>query len=292
MSNKAIDDDEVLLDFTSMEDSINSLGDDKEVKTKLFLEEDIENTTEFSIEIKDDKVDHLECQAVQYPPRSSTMNKKLCEAVIKDVECQHTKKGLVCNYAHSVKELVPDTCKHGKNCYRVTFTERYGFENKGYILCRLIHEGESFDNYIWRIGYEKYDNIHIPKFNPTTKSSLSATSPSGSTSSLERKRCREEPKSLSRPMKKSKYLPKKDLKKEYPEVKRDKKDTYNSKDNYNPVKKPIQNSAKKLVSSESYSNPTTVTLTVPASHYKEAIIIALEKGINHVRIRIEDENEI
>lgn len=204
--------EELLLDFTDMEDSLNNIDSNKnidEIRTELFTTEDKnadeERTTKPALTKE---------RVINNQPMARSMNKKLCEAVMRDVECQYTKKGMVCNYAHSIDELSPDTCNHGKGCYRITFSERHGYDNKGRILCRLKHEGETFENYIWRIGYEKYDKIYIPKVDANkkviTSSPVAATSPS-STSSSERKRSCEEPRSSNRPYKKSKYLPKKDL---------------------------------------------------------------------------------
>jgi hypothetical protein len=302
MEKKAIDDDEVILDFASIEESLHSLSDVGEVKTELFSTEDVSEPSKGEIKIEDREWGEEwgeECEDDR-PSRSTTLNKKLCECVIRDIECQHTKKGLVCNYAHSIEELVPDVCKHGKECYRITFSERYGFENKGRILCRLIHDKENFDNYIWRIGYDKFENINIPKFNPKNSTSSAPIGSPCSTSS-ERKRGREEQKSSSRPLKKSKYLPKKDGKKEngvklngvkLNGVKLDKKESYN------PAKKAPYTSRSSTFKSGGASDsssvdlkPKRVTLTVPASHYREAISIALEKGIDNVRIRIQEDDE-
>lgn len=103
-----------------------------------------------------------------------SVNKKLCDCVLGIKSCSYTEKKQRCSYAHSVDELNPDQCRYGDSCYRVRCTSSVDnggtedghlfYVNRGQILCRLQHPGESFDNYLERLDYKRFEHVKIAKF--------------------------------------------------------------------------------------------------------------------------------
>lgn len=93
----------------------------------------------------------------------NAMNKKLCNSVITGEKCLQTEKGKLCTFAHDVNELRPDSCNFGSECYRVIKINDNEFKTKNEIVCRLLHDKESMESYIKRVGYDKFAHSRKPK---------------------------------------------------------------------------------------------------------------------------------
>ena len=61
------------------------------------------------------------------------------------------KRGVECNYAHSINELAVSACFYDKNCKLVIFTKN-GCENRKDKNCKFKHSTETLDSYFARIG--------------------------------------------------------------------------------------------------------------------------------------------
>ncbi len=124
---------------------------------------------------KDIEVVEIKEEDVKHDKSAAALNKKLCDCVTSNKRCTFTDRGKFCSFAHKVDELRPDICDFGLDCYRINYnshgTPGFEFDNKSNKpLCRLIHTkkfdsdpSETFDNYIWRLGYHKFKGVHVPK---------------------------------------------------------------------------------------------------------------------------------
>ena len=100
---------------------------------------------------------------------------KMCMSVTKGVPCRH---GDRCRFAHSQEELQIAKCFFGCNCRFVRQTNQGWWVNAGGDKkCTFIHEGESKENYVKRVGIPTGSQDSTPLATPlaTPKSTPMAT---------------------------------------------------------------------------------------------------------------------
>ena len=89
---------------------------------------------------------------------------KMCMSVSKGITCHH---GDRCRFAHSQEELQVAKCFFGCNCRFVRQTNQGWWMNAGGDKkCTFIHEGESKENYVKRMGIIAASRDSTPKSTP------------------------------------------------------------------------------------------------------------------------------
>jgi hypothetical protein len=89
---------------------------------------------------------------------------KMCLSVTEGVPCRH---GDRCRFAHSQEELQVAKCFFGCNCRFVRQTNQGWWMNAGGDKkCTFIHEGESKENYVKRVGIATGSQDSSPKSTP------------------------------------------------------------------------------------------------------------------------------
>ena len=77
---------------------------------------------------------------------------KLCKSLMTGQDCPY---GANCRFAHSLAELNYTDCLFGKQCYFVEYVDGQ-VKNKGTKQCNHIHPDETRDNFMVRVGLDKY----------------------------------------------------------------------------------------------------------------------------------------
>jgi hypothetical protein len=258
-------------------------------------EEDPYGFKENKISEMEPKADTLDEEKERFN-RSQKKNKRLCESLLKNIPCQETKNGKLCNFAHSTDELNVDTCSYGIKCYRISVTSSGVFQNKNAKgkICNMIHNSptdnfkETMDNYLRRLGYDSFIGMSIPKISSlsTTANAKLLTSSSSSSSDQNRNSSRYE---------RDRYDERYDERDRYDE-RYDERDRYDESERYDTSPISYSNEKKrksrdfdddderysKFKSSKTFRKdvPNFVTIMVPKINASEFLSFAVDKGID------------